>query len=139
MELRFGPGPLEPVRRFVAGQVAGALGPQELTDLLQAVTEAAANSLVHGGGAGTLRVWPVGDGVVCEVRDRGWVRELLVGRIRPSLDRESGRGLWMVNQLCDLVQLRSSPAGTLLRMHVHRRGVQTASPVSPAPAGSEHS
>jgi hypothetical protein len=27
----------------------------------------------------------------------------------------------MVNQLCDLVQLRSSPAGTVVRLHVARR------------------
>jgi hypothetical protein len=33
----------------------------------------------------------------------------------------SPRGLWMVNQMCDLVQLRSSPGGTLVRIHLHRR------------------
>jgi anti-sigma regulatory factor (Ser/Thr protein kinase) len=122
VELRFGAGPLEPVRRFVVDRVAADLGPVELVDLLQAVTEAAGNSLVHGGGSGTLRLWTTATGVVCEVRDKGWVREPLVGRARPSLERESGRGLWMVNQLCDLVQLRSSPAGTVVRMHMHQRG-----------------
>ena len=30
----------------------------------------------------------------------------------------AGRGLWLVHELCDLVQLRSSPAGTVVRMHM---------------------
>jgi hypothetical protein len=29
-----------------------------------------------------------------------------------------GRGLWLINQLCDLVELRSDGSGTTLRMHV---------------------
>jgi hypothetical protein len=29
-----------------------------------------------------------------------------------------GRGLWIVNHLCDLVQLRSSPAGNVVRLHM---------------------
>jgi len=37
------------------------------------------------------------------------------------IERESGRGLWIVNQLCDLFQLRSSPAGTVARLHMRRR------------------
>jgi anti-sigma regulatory factor (Ser/Thr protein kinase) len=105
----------------VFGQVRDALGPQELSYLMLAITEVAGNSLVHGGGMGTVRAWATDGGAVCEIRDRGWIRQPLVGRTRPGLDRESGRGLWMVNQLCDLVQLRSSPAGTVARLHMRRR------------------
>lgn len=119
--LTFDSGPLEPVREFVTAHAAGALGPAELSDLLLALTEVASNSVLHGGGAGTVRVWTAATAVVCEVRDRGWIRQPLVGRTRPQPDQENGRGLWMVNQLCDLVQLRSSPAGTRIRLHVHRR------------------
>jgi anti-sigma regulatory factor (Ser/Thr protein kinase) len=97
------------------------LGAAELSDLLVAVTEIAGNSLMHGGGAGTLRVWNSATGVICEVRDRGWIRQPLAGRARPTFDQESGRGLWMVNQLCDLVQVRSTPAGTVVRLHMGRR------------------
>ena len=107
-------------------RVCAALGPLELIDLLQAVTEVAANSVVHGGGSGTLRLWTTDTGVVCEVRDRGWIREPLVGRARPRVDREGGRGMWMINQLCDLVQVRSSPGGTILRMHMHQRAAVPA-------------
>ena len=121
LPLAFGHGPLEGVRRYVVEHVGDTLDAVELSDLLVAVTEVAGNSLMHGGGAGTVRVWDSEAGVVCEVRDRGWIRQALVGRARPSIDQESGRGLWMVNQLCDLVQLRSSPAGTVVRLHMARR------------------
>jgi anti-sigma regulatory factor (Ser/Thr protein kinase) len=119
--LTFAVGSLEPVRTFVRDQAGAATGAPELSDFLLAVTEVAANSLRHGGGHGMVRVWTTDRAVVCEVRVRGWIRQPLVGRTRPALDQESGRGLWMVNQLCDLVQLRSSPAGTVVRMHMYRR------------------
>lgn len=106
--------------RFVADQVGGVLAAPVLSGLLVAVSEVVSNSLIHGGGAGLLRLWTTDATVVCEVRDRGWIREPLVGRARPVRDRENGRGVWIVNQLCDLVQLRSSPAGTVVRMHMHR-------------------
>ena len=122
LPLAFGQGPLVSVRQFVVDHVGVTLGAGELSDLLVAVTEIAGNSLMHGGGAGTLRVWSSATGVVCEIRDRGWIRQPLAGRARPTFDQESGRGLWMVNQLCDLVQLRSSPAGTVVRLHMGRRG-----------------
>ena len=118
LPLAFGAGPLDGVRRFVADCVGDTLDPADLSDLLVAVTEAAGNSIVHGGGAGTVRVWGTDTGVVCEIFDRGWIRQPLVGRARPGSHQESGRGLWMVNQLCDLVQLRSSPAGTVVRLHM---------------------
>jgi hypothetical protein len=36
-----------------------------------------------------------------------------------SLRHGGGRGLWMVNQLCDLVQLRTLPAGAVVRLHLY--------------------
>ena len=41
---------------------------------------------------------------------------VLTGRLMPPLDSEGGRGVYLVNQLCDLVQLRSSDAGTTVRV-----------------------
>ena len=29
----------------------------------------------------------------------------------------SGRGLWLANQLADLIQIRSAPEGTTIRLH----------------------
>ena len=56
--------------------------------------------------------------MLCEISDRGRFDEPLAGRVRPAPDQPDGRGLWLVNQLCDLVQIRSSPAGNVVRLHM---------------------
>lgn len=83
--------------------------------LVQAVNELAANSARHGGGNGVLRIWREAGMLVCEVRDRGRIKDPLAGRRRPELESLEGRGLWIVNQVCDLVQLRSGADGTVVR------------------------
>jgi len=85
---------------------------------VMAVNEAATNSLQHGGGSGTLRTWSEVDRVVCEVADRGRFAAPLAGRVRPGSDTAPGRGLWLANQLCDLVQVRTSRHGTTVRLHM---------------------
>jgi anti-sigma regulatory factor (Ser/Thr protein kinase) len=88
-------------------------------DLVLSVHELATNSLRHGGGRATLRMWRENGSVVCEVRDAGRIDDPLVGRVEPSPAGEGGRGLWMANQLCELVQIRSVPEGTAVRAHLH--------------------
>jgi anti-sigma regulatory factor (Ser/Thr protein kinase) len=107
---------LADVRRLVARH-ADAAGLEDLRagDLVLAVHELATRSIDHGGGFGVLRVWQEGAAVVCEVRDRGQVRDPLAGRRMPGLDDGGGWGLWIANQTCDLVQVRSGPAGTVVR------------------------
>jgi len=85
-------------------------------DLVVAASELAANSVSHGGGNGVLRVWREPGRLLLEFKDAGTITEPLVGRLRPSLTQEKGRGLWLVNQLCDLVQIRSGPSGTTVRL-----------------------
>lgn len=88
-------------------------------NLTLAANEVAANSLCHGGGQGILRLWREGDAVVCEISDAGQINgPPLLGRQRPTPEQIGGRGLWLANQLCDLVQIRSTPAGTTVRLHV---------------------
>ena len=110
---------LREVREVVGEQalVAG-IDAERAADLVVAVNEIATNSLRHGGGAGRLRVWRDEPWFVCEVRDRGLIDEPLAGRRVPPADSEGGRGLWMANQLCDLVQLESTAAGTAVRLHI---------------------
>lgn len=86
-------------------------------DLLWCVNEAAANSVVHGGGHGILRIWLEATALICEVRDRGRITDLLAGRIEPDPLATTGRGLWTIHRLCDLAQVRSADAGTVVRMH----------------------
>lgn len=107
------------VRRFTTSALlARGLPPGRLGDALVAVNELATNSVCHGGGRGTLRVWEEPGDLVCEVTDTGTITEPLVGRRRPASHRESGRGLWIVNQLADLVELRSGEGGTTVRLHL---------------------
>ena len=81
------------------------------------MTEVATNSIRHGSGGGTLRLWRQEDALVCEVTDPGHITDPLVGRRTPSPATQGGRGLWLANQLCDLIQVRSTPAGTTIRLH----------------------
>lgn len=109
---------LRAVRRFVAVQAAAAgLDPATTADVVLAVDEVATNSLRHGGGVGRLSLWRDGDALVCELWDEGSFTDPLIGRRRPSEDQHHGRGLWMVNQLCDLLQLRNNADGTTARLH----------------------
>ena len=106
-------------RRF-ARQMASAAGLAEprLTDLVIAVGELAANTLRHTRGSGSVRVWAEAGEVVCEVRDSGHIQDALAGRRYPATDAGRGHGLWVVHQVCDLVEMRTSPAGTVFRLHM---------------------
>jgi anti-sigma regulatory factor (Ser/Thr protein kinase) len=117
--LEFDVGTLATVRRLVEGGAERAgLGFPEATDMVLAASELAANSIVHGGGSGTLRIWRERGRLVVEVEDRGLIEQPLVGRMRPVPDQPGGRGLWLANQLCDLVQIRSGTPGTTVRLHM---------------------
>ena len=107
------------VRRLVehSARRAGLEASRE-QDLVLAAGELAANSIRHGGGRGILRIWRTDTAVVCEVRDRGRIADPLAGRVRPAVDQLTGRGLWLANAVCDLVQIRSSGQGTAVRLHM---------------------
>ena len=87
-------------------------------DLVLAVSEVAGNTLRHTGSAGTLEIWRDKGELVCQVRDEGVITDPLVGRRKPGLDAAGGHGLWLVNQLCDRVELTSGADGTTIRMHM---------------------
>lgn len=117
-ELAFTAGDLASVRRLVSRHCEEAgLHRSATQDLTLSADEIASNSLLHGGGRGVLRVWVEGGHLVCEVSDDGTIRDPLAGREPPTTERTSGRGLWLANQLCDLVQVRSGAAGTVIRLH----------------------
>ncbi|MEU3459309.1 anti-sigma factor RsbA family regulatory protein [Streptomyces sp. NPDC006733] len=114
-------GGLADVRDRVAGWAPRtALSAGRAADLVLAVCEATTNSLRHGGGSGTLRLWTAPDGtVIAEVSDAGHLRDPLAGRSRPALaSANGGRGLWMIHQLSDLVEIRASSTGLTLRLHL---------------------
>jgi anti-sigma regulatory factor (Ser/Thr protein kinase) len=114
--LPFQRGGLGHLRAYVAAWARGAgLDEQSTTALVAAVNKIATNSLRHGGGRGELRVWTDGGAVLCEVTDRGRLTAPLAGRLPPAAD--DGAGLWLANQLADLVQIHSAADGTAVRVH----------------------
>jgi len=107
------------IRRFVSAWASEELLDDERRErLILAVNELASNSIRHGGGKGKLLVWRESDTLLCEVRDDGHIADPLAGRRRPRVEEYGGRGLWLVNQLCDLVQVRTSPGGSVVRAHM---------------------
>jgi anti-sigma regulatory factor (Ser/Thr protein kinase) len=113
---------LAQVRRRVKRAAAEAgLTASEAADLVIAASELAANSIAYGGGTGTLHIWRSDGRLLVEFEDSGTIEEPLVGRLPPQPTQEGGRGLWLANQLCDLVQVRSAPGRTTVRLHPSRR------------------
>lgn len=114
----FGSGDLAQLRAFVSDWAARAgLAREPRGDLVIAVNEVATNAIKYAPDQGRLRIWSAGDAVVCQLEDRGHIGDPLAGRHRPVAGSDGGLGLWMVNQLCDLVQTRTTPAGTTIRLH----------------------
>ena len=103
------------VARFAT---SAGLGSDRAIEVVTAVNEVATNSIVHGGGRGTLRMWRDGNTLVSEVRDEGVYDRPLADREKPGLGATEPRGLWLANQLCDLVQIRTFADGSVVRLHV---------------------
>jgi anti-sigma regulatory factor (Ser/Thr protein kinase) len=111
---------LAAVRRFVGAHASRAgLTPAHVADLTLAVNELAANAVEHGGGTGEVALWTEEDQLVCQLSDCGYLSEPLAGRIPVPADAPTGgRGLLLVNQLCDLVRVHTTPAGTTIRIYL---------------------
>jgi len=113
---------LSSVRHAVSvfARTAG-LAPRRADDLVIAVGELTANTLTHAGGPGTLTMWTAGANLVCDISDGGHITDPLSGTLLPPPGRggdRGGRGLWLVHQLCDLVQVRTGPRGTVVRLRM---------------------
>ena len=120
-EFRFDGDSLAAVRELVTRRaVESGLSHARADALVLAVNEIATNSVRHGGGSGVLQVWDDGAFVICQVEDCGRIEEPMVGRLQPVLDEPGGRGLWLANQLCDLVQVRTFEDGNVVRVHMGR-------------------
>ncbi|HET8658872.1 MAG TPA: sensor histidine kinase [Micromonosporaceae bacterium] len=124
----FGRDELRAVRGRVAAEAeAAGLRAERVAHLVCAVNEVATNAVQHGGGAGALRTWfeePDPEhgarrgGLVCEVASHGEFTTQFPGYLPPSRDTTSGRGLWLVRQLCDRVDIRSYAGRSVVRMTV---------------------
>ena len=109
--------------RALAERHAKMAGLQEtrVVDFVIAVSEVAANTVVHARSPGTMEIWYDAEELVCEIHDHGVIADPLAGTEPPSADATGGHGLWLVRQVCDRVELRSDEAGTTVRMHMSLR------------------
>jgi anti-sigma regulatory factor (Ser/Thr protein kinase) len=108
-----------PVRHFAAAQGAHlGLTPAKIDDLVLAVNEVATNAIRHGAGHGEVRIWRDDRFVLCEVFDPGTGAAASFSHLPPSPDSEHGHGLWITQQLCDLVEIRTRPSSTTVRLYL---------------------
>lgn len=119
-EMAYDLSSLHEAREKTLGWALGnGMPPVRAREFTLAVSEVASNSVLHGGGRGTLRLWRQTTALVCEMADDGVITDPMVGQTRPPENQLGGRGLWFVNQICDLVQIRSAPGqGTRIRLWV---------------------
>lgn len=99
-------------------EVLAPLPRERRPDLVLAISEAAANALRYDYPPRILRLWRNGRRVVAEVSGRGRIEDPLSGRRHPGSQASRGWGLWVINQVCDLVELRQQNGRVRLRMHM---------------------
>jgi anti-sigma regulatory factor (Ser/Thr protein kinase) len=105
-------------RAVEAYAVPSGLEPERVASFVLAANEAAANTIAHAGGDGAARLWRDDWSLVCELTDSGRIDDPLVGRRTPSPEQDCGRGVWLMNHVSDLVELRSGESGTVVRIHM---------------------
>ncbi|SDG47409.1 Anti-sigma regulatory factor (Ser/Thr protein kinase) [Lentzea fradiae] len=112
-----GAGAMAAVRSFAREQaVRLGLSAARLDDFALAVTELATNSVRHGGGQSTVRVWTENESIVCQVNDNGHITDVLAGRTPVHANEPGGRGLLLVNRLADLVRTQTTATGTAIQV-----------------------
>ncbi|GGM54147.1 ATP-binding protein [Dactylosporangium sucinum] len=108
---------LRPLREFVAARaLALGLAAPRADLLMLAVNELATNTLQHTTGGGTVRVWADASGLWCDVVDQGAPRAF--GRAMPPAEAIGGRGLAIVERICDDVSVFTAAEGTVVRMRL---------------------
>jgi anti-sigma regulatory factor (Ser/Thr protein kinase) len=100
---------------------SSGLPPARCADLVLAVGEITANTLGHTQAGGTVHVWVSEHQILCQIHDEGWITDPLAGRRSPP-PQSRGHGLQVVNEVCDLLEMRTGPAGTTFRIRMRLPG-----------------
>jgi anti-sigma regulatory factor (Ser/Thr protein kinase) len=100
----------------------GRNGPRAHRDLIIVVGELIANTYRHTGGGGARSVRATAQELICQVCDSGHIADPLAGRRPPAPGGTGGLGLWVVHQLCDLVEIRTALDDTCIRLHMQLNG-----------------
>jgi anti-sigma regulatory factor (Ser/Thr protein kinase) len=107
------------VRRFVSTEArAVGLGAGRVNDAESAAGEVAANVFRHASDVARVRTWVANGSFVCDIDDTGhgivdpFAGYAIAGPLAPG-----GRGLTIARRLADVVEIRTTPTGALVRMH----------------------
>nr|AGS49713.1 sigma factor regulator [uncultured bacterium esnapd14] len=104
LQQSFDAGNLSALRQMVAVHAAGlGLRGDRLGGFVLAVNELATNAVQYSGG-GRLTLWHQANRLWCRLTNHhATPTRPVITRQRPPADATSGRGLWLVAQLCDHV------------------------------------
>jgi anti-sigma regulatory factor (Ser/Thr protein kinase) len=100
------------------------LTPHRVADLVLATQELAANAVRHGGAVGAaparLRLWREDNRLVCQVSDGGpgMADPDGAGRHRADIGASAGRGLWIVREIMDTVDIVTRADGVTVTVTV---------------------
>lgn len=123
---------LDGIRRLVREHAGrGGLSGEPLDNFVLAVNEAVTNVLDHGGGTGTVVGLDEPGGVTVEVADDAGLlsaAHLAAAEHGRAHTAGFGFGLWLIQHLCDQVELDQSPQGSRLRLHMDVRAAHLAQP-----------
>jgi anti-sigma regulatory factor (Ser/Thr protein kinase) len=92
---------------------AGLFGMRQ-QDFVLAVDEITTNAIVHGGGAGRLRLWVADTHLWFEVTDSGPGIQLKTVPERPEPEQIGGRGLWLAQRLLDELVIAAAAVGRVV-------------------------
>lgn len=120
-ELEFGLAELRALRAEMTRFARQCDLDPELTDaMVIAVGEVTTNSVEHGAGRGTLRLWADVGELTVEVHDSGLITDPHLGLCPPDPRGMRGRGLWMARQLSNVMHVWVTGSGTSIRQTFRR-------------------
>jgi hypothetical protein len=104
-----------------AASTAGV--PDDRAVKLAAAIDQIARAAIQDTGQVSIRLWPDQAALVCEVTDPGTIDDPMIGRHTDRARAPRDRAARLANELCDLVQIRSSTAiGTATRISTRPDG-----------------
>ncbi|GGY17246.1 ATP-binding protein [Streptomyces minutiscleroticus] len=112
---------LSRLRARVRAWAADARLPTErCEEFVLAVDEVAANAVLHGGGHGVLTMHEHCSALHCRISDQGpgFAGRTAAPATCAATTAESGRGLWMVQQLTDHLDITTNTQGTTVTIAV---------------------
>ncbi|WP_420078761.1 ATP-binding protein [Streptomyces sp. JL4002] len=114
LESRFGAADLARTRIQVELHTSrtAPLSEARRAQFVLAVYEVMCNAVRRGGGRGTIRLFRSADSLCCQIDDKGsGLDENLIPRALPSVDAPGSRGLWLVRELTDRMDIARSAGG----------------------------